>query len=289
MNKIIINPFVRFCGIFTPIINKQSTSIGLDNRLFLMLNGELLISIENNKLHAEKDDIIYIPYGVKYTIVEEKKSVICAINFDFTLEHSNRHLPIYPLLSSENTKSKICATYVPQFYKSFVIKKSSANEKAYLQDINSTILVKDQFYKEKASALLTLFLISFMSQKNDDIYLKNSISSSQKRLFNDILTFILEHYSDNTINNNYIAKKFNYHPYYINNLFKKVCGITMHQYIIIQRIKASQILLLSSNITLEEIALQTGFSCLSVFSRCFKQIVGVSPSVYREKKLKRHS
>lgn len=93
MNKIIINPVVRFCGIFTPIINKQSTSIGLDNRLFLMLNGELLISIKNNKLHAEKDDIIYIPYGVKYTIVEEKNLLFVQL---ILISHLNTLTDIYP-------------------------------------------------------------------------------------------------------------------------------------------------------------------------------------------------
>ena len=64
--------------------------------------------------------------------------------------------------------------------------------------------------------------------------------------------------------------------------FKKITGKTIFQYLIQHRVERSQELLRSTDMTLAEIAIHTGFSTQSYFSVCFKKQTGVTPNQYRQ-------
>lgn len=64
-------------------------------------------------------------------------------------------------------------------------------------------------------------------------------------------------------------------------VFKAQLGITPVAYIVKRRIEKAQYLLLTCNLTQEEIMERTGFKSLSYFSKVFKKNVGVSPGTYR--------
>jgi AraC family transcriptional regulator len=71
-------------------------------------------------------------------------------------------------------------------------------------------------------------------------------------------------------------------PYHFLRLFKKSVGITPHQYILQQRIDRSKYLLKSTTLDISEIALRVGFCDSSHLTRCFKSILGKTPSQWRE-------
>jgi two-component system response regulator YesN len=85
------------------------------------------------------------------------------------------------------------------------------------------------------------------------------------------------------IDNGVIAKEFGYHPYYLNTVFKKTTGATLHAHIIKRRIEIARELLLSSEMSIAEIGGLCGFSGASYFSECFKTHMGVTPSEYRKR------
>jgi AraC family transcriptional regulator len=71
-------------------------------------------------------------------------------------------------------------------------------------------------------------------------------------------------------------------PYHFLRLFKKSLGITPHQYILQQRIDRAKYLLKSSNLDISEIAFRVGFCDSSHLTRCFKSILGKTPSQWRQ-------
>jgi AraC family transcriptional regulator len=71
-------------------------------------------------------------------------------------------------------------------------------------------------------------------------------------------------------------------PYHFLRLFKKSVGITPHQYILQQRIDRAKYLLKSSNLDISEIAFRVGFCDSSHLTRCFKSILGKTPSQWRQ-------
>jgi AraC-like DNA-binding protein len=66
--------------------------------------------------------------------------------------------------------------------------------------------------------------------------------------------------------------------------FKNKYGITVNTYITEQRLNKANHLLLEGNLTISEIAAETGFSDQSYFSKVFSAKYGIPPSEYRANK-----
>jgi AraC-like DNA-binding protein len=71
---------------------------------------------------------------------------------------------------------------------------------------------------------------------------------------------------------------------YFSNLFQKNFGIPPIKYLNRKRMEEAQRLLLYSDLTLAEIALQLGIDDAFYFSKLFKKYLGVSPDKYRKQK-----
>jgi YesN/AraC family two-component response regulator len=66
-------------------------------------------------------------------------------------------------------------------------------------------------------------------------------------------------------------------PDYLSYIFHKKFGQTLNTYITAMRIDAAKELLLTSNLSLQEISDKAGFSNSSYFHRQFKKITGLTP------------
>ena len=100
------------------------------------------------------------------------------------------------------------------------------------------------------------------------------------------------HYSDELPNVNYseyISEKLNLDYTYLSNLFSEVKGITLQQYIIINKIEKVKELLLYDELNLTEISYKLHYSSVAHLSNQFKKITGVSPSFYKQLKRKRQA
>ena len=64
--------------------------------------------------------------------------------------------------------------------------------------------------------------------------------------------------------------------------FKAILGMTPVEYLRKFRIAKAMELLCTTEMTLSEISEKTGFSDVSLFSRVFKQNVGLPPASYRK-------
>lgn len=69
---------------------------------------------------------------------------------------------------------------------------------------------------------------------------------------------------------------------YLSSLFKKEVNMTLTDYINLTRIRQSLILLNTTTLPIQEIAVQCGFSDSNYFARTFKKFQGQSPKGYRE-------
>lgn len=71
--------------------------------------------------------------------------------------------------------------------------------------------------------------------------------------------------------------------YHFCRLFKKITGRTFVEYQNFVRIKQAERLLVTTDFTILEIALKTGFGSVAYFTRVFKKEVGDTPAHYRKK------
>jgi len=93
--------------------------------------------------------------------------------------------------------------------------------------------------------------------------------------------FIKDHQSED-ISSRDVAKVVNVSSFYFCKLFKKGTGMTFTEYLSQVRITKAKNLLLNPHFRVSEIACQIGYQSLTHFNRTFHQIVGQSPTAYRE-------
>ena len=80
----------------------------------------------------------------------------------------------------------------------------------------------------------------------------------------------------------FITRSIHYEYSYLSDLFSSIEGITIEQYFIIQRIERVKELLVYQELSLADIAYQTGFSSTAHLSAQFKKITGLTPTHFKK-------
>ncbi|MBE3102525.1 MAG: helix-turn-helix transcriptional regulator [Firmicutes bacterium] len=98
-----------------------------------------------------------------------------------------------------------------------------------------------------------------------------------------VIEYIELHYNED-INVEMACGLLNLNYFYFCRMFKKVIGRTFVQYLNYVRVSVAEKLLLTTNMPITDIIMETGFSSLSYFNRIFKSHKGCSPSTFRKSK-----
>lgn len=85
----------------------------------------------------------------------------------------------------------------------------------------------------------------------------------------------------------FLSEKLGYDYTYLSNVFTAVKGITIQQYIILNRIERVKEFLLYDELNLTEISYRLHYSSVAHLSNQFKKITGMTPSVFRRLKQER--
>jgi AraC-like DNA-binding protein len=85
-----------------------------------------------------------------------------------------------------------------------------------------------------------------------------------------------------TKNSDYISKKLNYDYTYLANLFSEMNGITIQQFILINKIERVKELLLNGELNLTEISYRLNYSSVAHLSDQFKKITKLTPSQFKK-------
>lgn len=134
----------------------------------------------------------------------------------------------------------------------------------------------------ECNALMRL-LLSVFFKDSDQSKISHAISGLTR--FQDITDYIHQNINS-PISLSQLADIAGLNPIYFSNLFAKMMGIPPIQYINKRRIENAQSLLLSTDESLDQIALQVGIDDVFYFSRLFKKITGISPSAYRKQHIR---
>ncbi len=126
------------------------------------------------------------------------------------------------------------------------------------------------------SKLLELIYLISNETKNLNFSLK-----SNKNSIPEALKFIDENFTQN-ISLEDIASYVHMSKIYFHNIFKASVGMTIHRYVMYKKLTMAKKLLITTNKTLAEIAMECGFSSQSYFNYVFKKELGLTPKKYIE-------
>ena len=167
------------------------------------------------------------------------------------------------------------------------------------------MMVKEELAKLGIKAIsIELGLVEILEDisKEQHEQLKENLMKSGLELLDDKRAILIEkiknvitemiHYTDEIPKVNYsvfLSDKLNLDYTYLSNIFSEVKGITIQQFIIVNKIERVKELLLYNEMNLTEIAYKLHYSSVAHLSNQFKKVTGLSPSYYKQLKQKRNS
>ena len=197
-------------------------------------------------------DVFYLPYQSIYTMyihTDDYKFIFC--DFEFT-EPSARRSALYSHQDLKNVDSL--------FFKLLNRYRASAKN-TYIE------------------CMSILYSIYGLLQQNTQ---KSYIGKSKERNMIEARCYIDENFNLPEFSISQLAEKIGISEVYLRKLFRAQYGISPSKYLISVRLKNAKKLMKYPFLTLEECALQSGFSSLQYFCRLFKKETGISPGKYRK-------
>lgn len=219
---------------------------------YRLVGGAAFFSGETELLHAEEDDILFIPAGYDFT-KQAGQGKILAIHFT-----SSTPLPAEILrFSSKN----------PGFFRSEFLKLLQVWQQ------------KQPGYEYEAKILFYRILLEMERE-----WSAVRTSSAAARLA-PALAHINAHFLEGTVSVDLLAKLCGMSDTYFRRLFVEEYGTTPQQYISRLRLTAATELLQSGYYSVSEIASRCGFNNINYFCAFIKKETGLTPLQYRNKLL----
>lgn len=231
--------------------------------------------IENEHFHIMPNEILLIPPNKIHKLIAPPsgKRIIFLFNID-PLSNLKSFSGIQTLLSKPIYMTK--ATY-PQIFDDVT---------SLLLQILSEYASKNEYSELTIYSLLINLLVKFGYNHihTKDLFPNVRVNKQKEYVqkFNSLLDYINKHYMENIQLEN-VAESIGFSKYHFSRLFKQYTDYTFYDYVCLRRIKAAEELLLQPDLSITEIALQSGFSNLSTFNRLFKQQKNCTPTEYRNK------
>jgi AraC-like DNA-binding protein len=106
-------------------------------------------------------------------------------------------------------------------------------------------------------------------------------NKSDINLLHSLLQYIQDNFTQD-ISLKGIAASFNYDYHYLSRYFNHNVGASFKEFVNSYRINLCVEQLINTEMSVSEIALNSGFNDVRSFNRCFKNMVGIAPSDYRK-------
>ncbi len=213
--------------------------------------------------------------------------------FVFIGSMTPHEIPVLPNIDCQNLSMKIGPMLLSEYFEVLSGKAPenpvfSFKEEPYLNELvdeTASLCQNPQDFSElmirgnifKIYAIIMKQIVSADTNPHTSKPLHNVIN------IENALQLIHTRYSDNlTIDE--AARICGYSQSSFCKIFKNITGETFHNMLNNQRIKVAGNLLKETNLSVESVALQAGFSDSKSFCRVFKNIIGVTPGAYRNEK-----
>ena len=137
-------------------------------------------------------------------------------------------------------------------------------------------ILKPVNYEEFGTCIDNL-KISLFEQRVSE---KAEPEKQEERTITSITRYLQEHLAED-LSLSVLADEFHLNPQYISQLFKNEIGVNFLSYLTNIRMEKAKKLLLSTSLSITDVADQSGYGDYRVFTKVFKKSEGITPSQYR--------
>ncbi len=235
--------------------------------------GSAVCRIGNDIIKLSQGDILFINSKCIHRFEAEQSCL--ASNFFFLPEVINPEQSLYekymvPLLEGEIA------------YLLFSEKKCSADIADCYRKIEQCFRQKKTGWDLQLLSLTSQLVMYLQTYLTEAVTMeKAGISKTANRRLRKMMSYINDYYPEK-ISLEDIALSANVSKTEAVRCFREMLGTTPVAYLNYRRMHAVQLLLLESSLTMNEIAMRTGFTTDSYLNRIFKKTFGMSPMRYRK-------
>jgi AraC family transcriptional regulator len=133
--------------------------------------------------------------------------------------------------------------------------------------------IMGELYVESLTQVLVIHLLRHYSVFQPKIV---GLCSLPPRRLKNAIDYIHSHL-DGDLSMVQIANSVNTSPNYFASLFKQATGVSLHQYVIQQRVERAKLLLETTDLPIADIASQVGFASQSHLTQHLKRLTGMTP------------
>jgi AraC-like DNA-binding protein len=283
-----IDPFVRIANIFTLDFSAKNDIFHIlktpDCRMFYILAGSGELVAEDIVYELSAGCVVLFQSGTEYSWQPSEKGIkYIAVNFDYTHHFDHIKKSFHPthsaVFDARSVLERIDFQDATSLNKPMYFRNVSKLE-SQLRLLTTEFYIGNDYCDELLSTVLKTIIISLV-RESSDITIKNK--DKELELTKKTVEFIQSHYSQK-ISNEMIANHFNFHPAYLNRVFKRYIGVPMHLFLRNYRLNVAMDMLRISDMGVAQIASMVGFADVPHFSVSFKKYTGLNPSRFREDK-----
>lgn len=270
----LLNPYVRYAMITTRETSYAETLYAYDYRLFYVLENKCSVELMDKTVELTPCDVLILPPAQGYRLLFEQGAPCRFVLLNFDLDNVfYGSMPYAPdVFAKFNAEKLFSPLRLTPFQTLFQLRDMPLLREALLR-ICDIAEKEPPYFADIISAVLKEVLLQCAA-------LQQNGEEKRSELAERLRVYLDAHFLE-APSNDEIAAQFRYHSFYLNKLFTKQFGKTIHAYINSKKIRFAQQLLLSTDKSIAEIASEVGFSGAAWFSEYFKANTGVCPSYFR--------
>lgn len=228
-----------------------------NNKLYFVLDGEIIIETKDEKFTAKKNDLVLIPADVEHSFYLSQKNFAQKFWMHFDLKKGD-----------ENYLDSFTFPYKVHVDNGGIVQSLFAS---LLESVNDGSFIAELNFSSKILHILS-------------VYFSNCSVKPFERLDGDvkkIIDYIKNHYAEN-ITLEKLTEIASLSPNYLVRKFKKHTGYSPIKYLSVIKIEVVKSFLLNTKDPINVIMEKVGFFDSAHFSKTFKMATGYSPRKYRE-------
>lgn len=154
-----------------------------------------------------------------------------------------------------------------------------SERQGYIRDMFDSYTVKYQAASNKVE-VMAILLLSLFQLFSDDAFVRTATTG---KISSQIMRLIERDFRSR-ITLADIADSLAISQSYASRVFRKETGGTIQEYLMIRRVKYACDLLENTELSVAQVAEQSGFNHVTYFIRCFKELLGCAPLRYKNKR-----
>ncbi len=245
-----------------------------------VLKGEFVQSIEGKKNKMEKGDFCIFDKNTKHAseVINKNHIVINMLLtpkfFDGVFMH---------LLSDDNYISNFIVNTLYSMNNTQNFIKYHVNEGTTLHIILQNLLIEYFSESTRSKAAINGYLLILFAELSRALTQTNEavINESHKSIKEEVFNYLRGNFKNTNLKS--MAEYFHFHPSYLSNLIKKEFGKNLKDLFMEVRMAEACSLLENTNMTIETIISEIGYTNNSYFYKVFKKQFGCTPIDYRNR------